>query len=193
MNVEKDPICGMDVDLKKAKEKGLDINDEHFFCSEQCLNKFKGKKESHFTEILLSLSLIVVAVIVYLTGYMLPFMGIVFLVLSILKLIDLKGFANMFSQYDLIAAKSKAYPYIYPFIELALGIMFFLEFQIMYAAGITVLVMSIGSIGVGKNIFGKNKVRCACLGAKIKIPLTRFTLIEDIVMFLMGLMILVGI
>ena len=34
---------------------------------------------------------------------------------------------------------------------------------------------------------------CACLGAKIKVPLTRFTLVEDIIMFLMGLMILIGI
>ena len=192
MNVEKDPICGMNVNSKEAKERGLAVNDKYFFCSEQCLNKFKGKKESHFVEILLSLTLIAVAVTVYLTGYMLQFMGIVFLVLSILKLIDLKGFANMFSQYDLIAAKSKAYSYGYPFIELTLGIMFLLEFQIMYAAGVTVLVMGVSSIGVGKNIFGKNKIRCACLGAKIKVPLTRFTLVEDIIMFFMGLMILIG-
>ena len=193
MNVEKDPICGMDVDLKKAKEKGLDINDEHFFCSEQCLNKFKGKKESHFTEILLFLLLIAVAVVVYLTGYMLPFMGLVFLFLSVLKLIDIKGFATMFSQYDLVASRSKVYSYIYPFIELTLGIMFLLKFQIMYAAGLTVLIMGIGSIGVGKNVFSKNKIKCACLGAKIKVPLTRFTLVEDIIMFLMGLMIFIGI
>ena len=83
METKKDPVCGMSVNPEKAKEKGLVINDENFFCSKQCLNKFKGKKESHFTEILLSLILIVVAVIVYLTGYMLAFMGIVFLVLSV--------------------------------------------------------------------------------------------------------------
>ncbi len=192
MIVKKDPICGMDVNPEKAKEKGLDINGEQFFCSEQCLNKFKGKKENHFTEILLSLSLIVVAVIVYLIGHMLPFMGIVFLLLSILKLIDLKGFAIMFSQYDLIASKTKIYAYCYPFIELVLGFMFLLQFQIVYAAGFTFLIMGISSVGVAKNIFSKTKLKCACLGAKINLPLTRFTLVEDLLMCLMGLMILLG-
>ena len=191
METKKDPICGMDVNPEEAKKKGL-VSDSNFFCSKQCLDKFQGKKESHFIEILLSFILVAVAVGVYLTGNMLIFMGIVFLILSGLKLIDIKGFANMFAQYDLIAAKSKTYSIVYPFIELILGIMFLFGFQILYAAGITVFIMWIGSIGVGKNIFGKDKVRCACLGSKIKVPLTRFTLVEDLVMFVMGLMILFG-
>ena len=123
---------------------------------------------------------------------MLPFMGIVFLLLSILKLIDLKGFANMFVQYDLIAAKSKAYAHVYPFIELSLGLMYLFTFQIMSAAIITLLIMGIGAIGVGKNLLSKNKIKCACLGAKVKVPLTSFTLVEDIIMALMALMILIG-
>jgi hypothetical protein len=51
--------------------------------------------------------------------------------------------------------------------------------------------MGVGSIGVGKNVFSKNKVQCACLGVKIKVPLTKFTLVEDLVMLVMGIMILV--
>ena len=121
---------------------------------------------------------------------MLLFIGIVFLILSGLKLLDVKGFANMFSKYDLIAKKSKTYAYIYPFIELILGISFILKLGIIPAAITTVIIMGIGSIGVGKNVFSKNKLKCACLGAKIKVPLTRFTLVEDLVMFAMGLMIL---
>ncbi len=192
METKEDPICGMEVDPKEAKESGLSLDNKYFFCSNQCLTKFKGKKESHFIEIFLSFVLVAVAIGVYFSGYMLPFMGIVFLLLSGLKLIDLRRFANMFAKYDLVAAKSRSYLYIYPFIELLLGIMFLLKFQIMYAAGLTVLIMGIGSIGIGKNIFSKDKIRCACLGAKVKIPLTRFTLVEDIVMFIMGLMILFG-
>ena len=143
-------------------------------------------------EILLSVALVLIAIIVYYLGYMLPFMGIVFLLLSILKLIDLKGFANMFVQYDLIAAKSKAYAHVYPFIELSLGLMYLFTFQIMSAAIITLLIMGIGAIGVGKNLLSKNKIKCACLGAKVKVPLTSFTLVEDIIMALMALMILIG-
>ena len=121
---------------------------------------------------------------------MIPFMGVVFLILAALKLIDIKGFSQMFSQYDLVAKKFNFYGSIYPFIELSLGLMYIFKFQITVAAVITVLVMSVGAVGVGKNTFSKNKIRCACLGAKIKVPLTGFTLTEDIVMAVMGLMIL---
>ena len=54
------------------------------------------------------------------------------------------------------------------------------------------IIMVIGSIGVTKNIFSKNKVQCACLGTWIKIPLTKFTFFEDIVMAIMAIMILLG-
>ena len=190
---EKDPICGMDVDPKKAETKSLVISKKgkkYYFCSQGCKDKFSSNK--HLTEILLSAALVLIAIIVYYMGYMLPFMGIVFLLLSVLKLIDIKGFANMFVQYDMIAAKSKAYAHVYPFIELSLGLMYLFTFQIIYAAIITVLVMGVGAIGIGKNLLSKNKIKCACLGAKVKVPLTSFTLVEDIIMALMALMILLG-
>ena len=108
-----DPICGMEIDVNKTKYKALG----KYFCSETCQKKYKGK----FIEISLSLLLIAIAVFVYLNGYMLPFMGITFLILSSLKLIDIKGFSAMFKQYDLLAKKSSAYATIYPFIELSSG------------------------------------------------------------------------
>ena len=100
---------------------------------------------------------------------------------------------NRFTQYDLIAAKSKTYAHVYPFIELSLGLMYLFTFQIMSAAIITLLIMGINAIGVGKTLLSKNKIKCACLGAKVKVPLTSFTLVEDIIMVLMALMILAGI
>ena len=139
---------------------------------------------------ILSIVLVLLAVTVYITGYMLPFMGTVLVLLAGLKLIDLRGFTELFSSYDLIAKKSKNYAFVYPFIELGLGAMFLLQFQTKIAAIILVVVMSISAVGVGKNVFSKNPVRCACLGSKIKVPLTTFTLVEDIVMAVMGLMIL---
>ena len=190
---EKDPICDMDVDPKKAETTSLIISKKgkkFYFCSQECKDKFNSNK--HLTEILLSTALILIAIIVYYIDYMLPFMGIVFLLLSILKLVDIKGFVNMFTQYDLIAAKSKTYAYVYPFIELSIGLMYLFTFQIMSAAIITLLIMGIGAIGVGKNLLSNNKIKCACLGAKVKVPLTSFTLVEDIIMALMALMILIG-
>lgn len=189
---EEDPICGMAVDPIQARKNGLFVTKKgktSYFCSKECMNKFNGKGGPS-TEIILSILLVLVAIAVFFTGNMLLFMGIVFLILSSLKLIDVKGFSNMFVQYDLIAKRSKAYAYTYPFIELALAILFLSKFQVKIAAAVTVIIMGVGAIGIGKNLFSKNKVRCACLGAKIKVPLTRFTLVEDIVMTIMGLMIL---
>ena len=71
-----------------------------------------------------------------------------------------------------------------------LGAAFLLQFQTKIAAAILVIVMSVSAVGVGKNVFSKNPIRCACLGSKIKVPLTTFTLVEDIVMAVMGVMIL---
>ena len=188
---KKDPICGMNVDPKKTEKGGLITSKKgkkYYFCSQRCRDRFSNNK--HLTEILLSTSLILLAIIVSSFGYMISFMGVVFLLLSILKLIDIQGFVNMFTQYDLIAAKSKTYAYIYPFIELSLGLMYLFTFKIMFAAIITLLIMCVGAMGVGKNLLSKNKIKCACLGAKVKVPLTSFTLIEDSIM---ALMIIIGV
>ena len=44
----KDPICGMDVDVKEAKKKGLTATKdgkEHYFCNSNCKDKFLGVEE----------------------------------------------------------------------------------------------------------------------------------------------------
>ena len=40
-----------------------------------------------------------------------------------IKVIDLNGFADGYSTYDLLAKRSRPYALAYPFIELALGIL----------------------------------------------------------------------
>src|SRR5258708_19116258 len=45
---------------------------------------------------------------------------------------------------------------------------------------ITLIIMSIGSIGVAQAIAKKQKIQCACLGTRIHLPMTKITLIEDI-------------
>ena len=63
---KKDPICGMNVDPKKAETKSLVISKKgkkYYFCSQGCKDTFSGNK--HLTEILLSTALILIAIIVY--------------------------------------------------------------------------------------------------------------------------------
>jgi len=122
--------------------------------------------------------------------YMTTIMGIFFVVVSFLKFADWKGFARAYSMYDLIAKRSKVYAYLYPIIELVIGILLILSFQIKIVAFFLLLLMIVSSIGVARNLLSKNPVKCACLGTLINIPLTKFTFVEDIVMGVMALVIL---
>lgn len=50
------------------------------------------------------------------------FMSGFFLAFSFFKMLDLNGFADSYSTYDIIAKKFRSYGFSYPFIELFLGI-----------------------------------------------------------------------
>lgn len=123
----------------------------------------------------------------YFHMFMMYFMGGFFLVFSCLKLLDLKGFANGYAMYDLIAKKFYWYGYVYPFIELALGTSLLLNFHPLLTNFITFVVMFISGLGVSIKLRNKEYHACACLGTFIKVPLTNVTLIEDFGMAAMAL------
>src|SRR5690242_19871 len=52
------------------------------------------------------------------------FMAGFFLAFAGFKLLDLKGFAQGYSTYDLLARRWHNYGYVYPFLELILGLLF---------------------------------------------------------------------
>lgn len=118
---------------------------------------------------------------------MYDFMGLFFVVFSLFKIINIRKFAEAYSMYDIIAKRSWLYAYLYPFIELTLGIMYLTRFQLFFANLITFVLMVIGSIGVGYELYQKKEIVCACLGAVFKIPMTYVTLAEDVIMGLMAL------
>jgi copper chaperone CopZ len=115
------------------------------------------------------------------------FMAGFFLVFSFFKFLDLKGFAESYSMYDLLAKRVKAYGYVYPFIELALGILFLTGIQPFATNVATIVVMGFSSIGVIQSVLDKKKIRCACLGAVFNLPMTTVTIIEDLLMVGMAL------
>lgn len=120
--------------------------------------------------------------------YMRAFMGVFFLVFGAFKLLDLKGFMMSYVGYDLIAKRWFTYGYIYPFIELGLAAAFLLNFQTELAYLFDVVIMGIGSIGVTQQLLKGSKIRCACLGSFVKLPLTTISLVEDVTMLGMGLL-----
>lgn len=46
-NVTKDPVCGMQVDEKKATAKNSQGGQTYYFCCDGCLNKFKAAPEKY--------------------------------------------------------------------------------------------------------------------------------------------------
>lgn len=119
------------------------------------------------------------------------FMAGFFIFFSFFKFLNLQGFADAFTTYDVIAKRFRAYSFAYPFIELSLGIAFALG-QLTVAADIlTIMILTIGNYGVWQVLRQKKQIQCACLGTIFNLPMTKITLFENSLMTIMALMSLV--
>lgn len=103
-----------------------------------------------------------------------------FLVFSILKFLDWKGFVTAFSSYDIFAKRSPWYAWIYPIIELIIGVMFYVGINIEIAAGLTLLIGFMSSLGVAHQLANKRRIPCACMGTVFAVPLTHISLVENL-------------
>jgi copper chaperone CopZ len=110
------------------------------------------------------------------------FMAGFFLVFSFFKLLNLKGFAESYSMYDIVANKWNGWGYVYAFTELALGLAFLTRFSPILTNTVTFVVMTISIIGVLQSVINKRKIKCACLGAVFNLPMSTITIIEDLLM-----------
>ncbi len=118
------------------------------------------------------------------------FMGIFFLVFGSFKVFKLHDFAQAYAEYDIVAQRFFAYGYMYPFIELGLGMTYLANWAPVITSVITVLVMSVSAIGVTQKLLKREQIMCACLGTVFKIPMTYVTLAEDLLMLGMALLML---
>ena len=114
------------------------------------------------------------------------FMAGFFLVFSFFKLLDLRGFANTYRTYDVLAQAVPAWALAYPFAELGLGIAYLLGWSLMLTNVITLVLMLVGAIGVFRSLQQRRAIRCACLGTVLKLPMTTVTLVEDLGMAAMA-------
>jgi len=118
--------------------------------------------------------------------WMQHFMAGFFLVFSFFKLLNLKGFAESYSSYDIVARNWFGWGYVYPFIELGLGIAYLVNFNPILTNVLTFMVMSVSIIGVLQSVLNKRKIQCACLGAVFNLPMSTITIIEDAAMIVMS-------
>ena len=123
-------------------------------------------------------------------GFMHAYMGLTLTIFAFLKIVDLEGFKDGFAMYDLLAKRVSAYGYIYPFLELALGLAYLARWspQVTYIATIALFVF--GAAGVVKALQEGVDIECPCMGNVLSAPLSTVTLSEDIVMAAMAVMLL---
>lgn len=119
------------------------------------------------------------------------FMGLFFVAFSFFKLLDLSGFAQAYSSYDLIAERWLGYGYVYPFIELALGVAYLLGILPVVTNLATLIVMLIGTAGVVRAVVKGRDIQCGCLGTMFDLPMSTVTIVEDVAMAGMAAVMLV--
>ena len=125
-------------------------------------------------------------------SWMHNFMGLFLVVFAMLKLFDVKGFANGFALYDLLAHQRREWGYIYPFLELGLGLAFLARWEPMWVYAITAGLLAFGALGVLNALRRGLDVECACMGTVLHVPLSTVALVEDVSMAAMaGSMLLV--
>jgi len=119
-------------------------------------------------------------------GFMARFMGGFFLVFGGLKLLDLRGFVSAYAMYDLLAARVNAYGWVYPFLEVGLGLAYLGmpgEASLHLA---TLGLMAFSSVGVILALTRGEKLKCACMGTAFNLPMTTVTVVEDLGMAAMA-------
>ncbi len=118
------------------------------------------------------------------------FMGFFLCTFALLKLFHPRDFADGFQMYDLLAKKSRLYAYLYPLIELGLGLGYFAFVMPSLIYVLTILILGFGAVGVVLALKKGLDVRCACMGTILDVPLSTVTLTEDIAMVVMAFLLL---
>lgn len=121
-----------------------------------------------------------------LVNWMHYFMGFFLCQFAMLKLFHPSSFAEGFQKYDLVAKKFRFYAYVYPLIELALGLAYLSFTAPILTYILTIIVMGVGAVGVIGALRRGLDIRCACMGTVLDVPLSTVTLTEDIAMIVMA-------
>lgn len=180
--------------LQKALPEKYQISAIHH---NEIAEQTKGWLQTYTPILLIFFYITLITVLVQLTNHhfdgmqwMQHFMAGFFLVFSFFKLLNLKGFAESYVMYDVLAKRIPAWAYMYAFVELGLGVAYLINFNPLTTNIVTFVVMSISIIGVLQSVLNKKKIQCACLGAVFNLPMSTVTIIEDALMIVMsGLMI----
>lgn len=119
------------------------------------------------------------------------FMGFFFLGFAFFKLLDVGKFADVFATYDVIGKRSRTYGLAYPWVEVSLGTTYLSQRFLSVASVGTIVLMSVGLVGVIAAVRRKQAIQCACLGTAFNLPMSAVTIFENSLMIVMAAAMLV--
>ncbi len=169
----------------------------HYYCEHHApkgATKIGGAPKAEtelrkFLPIIVIFSLIILFTIIatYTHGFTLEFamrmmMGSFFAIFGGFKVFNLTAFADAYSTYDILAKRSRTYAFVYPFLEILIAVLYLADIGGIYRDIFTFALMIISSIGVIQKLRLKEEIPCACLGMVFKLPMTKVTLLEDLLM-----------
>jgi hypothetical protein len=85
------------------------------------------------------------------------FMGGFFVAFSFFKFLNLQGFVDAYQTYDVLSRRIRAYGYVYPFLELGLGVAYLLGLAPVATNAVTLAVMLFGIVGLSHHSLRSEK------------------------------------
>lgn len=114
------------------------------------------------------------------------FIGLWLVQFSMIKLFDLEDFASKFGQYDLFALRIRSYAFLFPFIQLALGLCFLGDFMLPVMAGVMILLGILNLVGIFRRVKDDAAFLGRTFGGFRRVPLRDAAIIESALMILLG-------
>lgn len=116
------------------------------------------------------------------------FIAITMVLLALQKVRDVESFSTMFLNYDLLAKRWIPYSYVYPYAELAAGVLMLSGVLTAVSIPLALFIGTVGAVSVFKAVYiDKRELKCACVGGDTKVPLGFVSLTENLMMVGMAL------
>jgi hypothetical protein len=173
-------LPALNASLKAAGGYRLD----HVSPKMDALHSISAWLSTHYP-LLLIMGLIAVASLAG-ESWMMSFMAGFYIVFGAFKLLNVPAFADAYARYDIVAKAFRPWGYIYPFLELALGLAFLFWYEMRAASWIALVLSIVGVIGALQALGRSEKVQCACLGTVLPLPMSTVTIVENGSMALMA-------
>ncbi len=120
------------------------------------------------------------------------FMGGLMIIFGGLKLLGIEVFTKVFPLYDLIAKRFAPYKYVYPLLQVLLGMFFIMGAYPVVRNILTIVVGASGLIGMIQVVSQRGAIRLSYLGTILRLRFSTVILIENTIMVCLGTIMLIA-